>query len=58
MIEWKKTNEILFQLLGEFCGKSADQVKNDAQRDLWLDAEQALEYGIIDEIVKTKKKGN
>ena len=57
MIEWKKTNEILFQLLGEFCGKSADQVKNDAQRDLWLDAEQALEYGIIDEIVKTKKKG-
>ena len=58
MIEWKKTNEILFQLLGEFCGKSADQVKNDAQRDLWLDAEQALEYGIIDEIVKTKKKGS
>jgi ATP-dependent protease ClpP protease subunit len=24
---------------------------------LWLDSEQALEYGIIDEIVKTKKKG-
>jgi ATP-dependent protease ClpP protease subunit len=31
---------------------------NDATRDLWLSAEEALEYGIIDEIVKTKKKGN
>jgi ATP-dependent Clp protease protease subunit len=48
----------LFDLLGGFCGKSAEQVMNDAQRDLWLDAEQALEYGIIDEIVKTKKKGS
>jgi ATP-dependent Clp protease protease subunit len=57
MIEWEKVNKILFDLLGEFCGKSAEQVMNDAQRDLWLDAEEALQYGIIDEIVKTKKKG-
>lgn len=57
MKEWKKTNEILFQLLGEFCNKSAEEVMNDAQRDLWLDSQQALDYGIIDEIVKTKKKG-
>ena len=57
MIEWEKTNKILFELLGDFCGKSAEQVINDAQRDLWLSAEEALDYGIIDEIVKTKKKG-
>lgn len=57
MIEWEKTNKILFELLGGFCNKSAEQVMNDAQRDLWLDAEEALQYGIIDEIVKTKKKG-
>jgi ATP-dependent Clp protease protease subunit len=43
--------------LGEYCGKDAEQVKQDASRDLWLDSEQALEYGIIDTIVKTKKKG-
>jgi ATP-dependent Clp protease protease subunit len=57
MKEWIKTNDILFELLGEFCGKSADQVKIDSSRDLWLDCQQALDYGIIDEIVKTKKKG-
>ena len=57
MKEWKKTNETLFELLGEFCDKTAEQVMNDSQRDLWLDSQQALEYGIIDEIVKTKKKG-
>jgi ATP-dependent Clp protease protease subunit len=44
--------------LGKYCGKPAEQVMNDATRDLWLSAEEALEYGIIDEIVKTKKKGN
>ena len=57
MKEWIKTNDILFELLGEYCGKSAEQVKTDASRDLWLDSQQALDYGIIDEIVKTKKKG-
>jgi len=56
-IEWEKTNKILFELLGEFCGKTPEQVTEDSQRDFWLSAEEALEYGIIDEVVKTKKKG-
>jgi ATP-dependent Clp protease protease subunit len=53
--EWEKVNNILFDLLGEYCGKPAEQVKNDASRDLWLSAQEALEYGIIDEIVKIKR---
>jgi ATP-dependent Clp protease protease subunit len=56
MIEWEKTNNILFELLGEFCGKTAKQVKKDAERDLWLDSKQALDYGIIDEVIKGKKE--
>lgn len=55
--EWEKTNKILFDLLGEFCGKSSEQVTKDAGRDFWLSADEAVEYGIIDEVVKTKKKG-
>ena len=56
-IEWEKTNKILFQLLGEFCGKTSEQVTEDSQRDFWLSADEAVEYGLIDEVVKTKKKG-
>jgi ATP-dependent Clp protease protease subunit len=44
--------------LGSYCGKKAEQVMKDASRDLWLSADEALKYGIIDEVVKTKKKGN
>ena len=58
MREWRKVNKILFDLLGSYCNKTAEQVMQDASRDLWLSADEALEYGIIDEIVKTKKKGN
>lgn len=55
MVEWKKLNDVLFELLGEYCGKPAEVVKNDASRDLWLSSEDALSYGIIDEIVRKKK---
>ena len=56
--EWQKINEVLFQLLGEYCGKTAEQVKKDASRDLWLGANEALEYGIIDEIVTGSEPKN
>ena len=54
MNEWEKINKILFELLGDYCGKTAKQITEDAQRDLWLNAEEALAYGIIDEIIKPK----
>lgn len=50
--EWQKVNKELFNLLGEYCDKPADVVMNDATRDFWLNAEEAKEYGIIDEIIK------
>ena len=56
MDEWEKTNKVLFDLLGNYCGKTTKKVMKDAQRDKWLSAEQALKYGIIDEIVRRKKK--
>lgn len=56
MVEWKKINQTLFDLLGSYCGKTAKQVMKDASRDLWLSSTEALDYGIIDEIVKRKDK--
>jgi ATP-dependent Clp protease, protease subunit len=55
MVEWKKLNTLLFELLGSYCDKPADEVKQDATRDLWLSAEDSLAYGIIDEIVQRRK---
>lgn len=51
-----KYNELLFKKLGEYCGKDADIIKKDSTRDLWLNSEEALEYGIIDEIITKKVK--
>ncbi len=50
--EAKRLNRKLFEILGDACGKSADQVIQDAQRDLWFPAEKALEYGVVDQVVE------
>ena len=54
MIEWEKTNKLLFELLGNYCDKPVDVVMEDSTRDLWLSSDEALEYGIIDEIISKK----
>ena len=38
-------------LLAQLCGKDAAAVEADMERKFWLYAEQAKEYGIIDEII-------
>lgn len=54
MDEWIKINNILFELLGQYCNKDPEQVKLDASRDLWLSAQESVDYGIVDRII-TKK---
>jgi|TARA_R110000782_G_scaffold21299_1_gene57312 ATP-dependent Clp protease protease subunit len=56
MAESEKYNTKLFTLLGEYTNKTAETVLEDANRDLWLDAEEALAYGIIDAVITKKKK--
>lgn len=51
---WKKKNERLFELLGKYCDKPKEVVMTDASRDFWLTAEEGVEYGIIDEVVRKK----
>ena len=53
--EAEKYNDILFSMLGEYCDKSPEQIKLDADRDLWLNSEEAKNYGIIDGIITNKK---
>jgi ATP-dependent Clp protease protease subunit len=41
----------LFELIGIHTGQSVEQVEQDADRDRWFTAEQAMEYGFIDHVV-------
>jgi ATP-dependent Clp protease protease subunit len=52
-----KYNDKLLEMLGDYCGKSKEQVLADCNRDNWLNAEEALAYGIIDGVVENKPKG-
>tara|TARA_Y100000389_G_scaffold201873_1_gene245641 strand:+ start:1180 stop:1890 length:711 start_codon:yes stop_codon:yes gene_type:complete len=54
--EWEKLNSELFNLLGQYCDKTPKQVMKDASRDLWLSAEDALKYKIIDEIIEARPR--
>ena len=54
--EWQKVNDELFVLLGGYCDKDPEQVKADATRDFWLNAEEAKAYGIIDEVIAKKPR--
>lgn len=56
LAEAEKYNELLFDLLGKYTNKDPEQVKKDADRDLWLTAEEAKAYGIIDDLVLVKKR--
>jgi ATP-dependent Clp protease, protease subunit len=46
---------LMEQMLAEDTGKSTDEVSRDIERDKYLTAEQALEYGIIDEVLTSLK---
>ncbi len=44
------------QILANHTGKQLKQVEKDTDRNYFMDAEEAKKYGLIDEIIKPKKK--
>ncbi len=51
-----RTKEKLNTLLAENTGKPYEQIAQDTERDNWLTAKEALEYGLIDSIVESRPK--
>lgn len=49
-----KLREELFQMISDRTGQDIEKVKIDCSRDYWLTAKEALDYGIIDEIIDKK----
>ena len=50
--EIRKTRERLERIIAKHCGKSLEEVHVDCERDNWLDADEALAYGLVDEIIQ------
>lgn len=50
-----RTKQRLNQLLSKHTGQSLTKIERDTDRDFWLTAEEAKEYGVIDEIIKNHR---
>jgi ATP-dependent Clp protease protease subunit len=44
----------LYEIISEKTGQDYDKVFKDSDRDYWMNSQEALKYGMIDEIVKRK----
>ena len=55
--EWLlKTKDKMNDLMSTMTGQSIEKIRADVERDHFMSAEEALEYGIIDEIFKPRNK--
>jgi ATP-dependent Clp protease protease subunit len=48
--EIRRTKELGARILAENCGQSYEKVLKDFDRDYWMDATEAVQYGIVDKI--------
>lgn len=46
-----KTKELGAKILADNCGQDYDKVMKDFSRDYWMDAQESLEYGIVDKVL-------
>ena len=47
-----KLKEELYQIIADHSGQAMDKIRQDADRDYWMTAAEALEYGMIDKVYK------
>ncbi|GAF83291.1 unnamed protein product [marine sediment metagenome] len=57
-----RLRERLYKILADHVGQTAEKIEKDCDRNLWLEAEEAIDYGLVDrvlrkapEIVRTKQ---
>ena len=53
-----KLKQELYEIISEHSGKSVEEIHRDADRDYWMTSREALEYGMIDEILTKANKQN
>jgi ATP-dependent Clp protease protease subunit len=50
-----KLKRRLIGILAHHTGRTEEQIQTDSDRDYWISAQQAKEYGLVDEVVKSRK---
>jgi ATP-dependent Clp protease protease subunit len=49
-----KLKDELYQIISDHSGQTMDKIRQDADRDYWMTAKEALEYGMIDKVYSKK----
>jgi ATP-dependent Clp protease, protease subunit len=55
--EARHSKEVITEILATATGKAKDLIHKDIDRDFYLSAAQAKEYGLIDDVLPPRKKG-
>jgi ATP-dependent Clp protease, protease subunit len=50
-----KLKKRLIGILAHHTGKTEEQIQADSDRDYWITAQQAKDYGLVDEVVRSRK---
>ena len=53
-----RMRELMEEILSRHTGQTLDQVRADVERDKIMTAEQAKEYGMVDDVITTRKVVN
>ena len=52
LTQMKGVKNDLYNIISEHSGQTVEKIEADCNRDFWLKAEEAKEYGIVDEVLK------
>ncbi|MDR1340235.1 MAG: ATP-dependent Clp endopeptidase proteolytic subunit ClpP [Prevotellaceae bacterium] len=53
-----KTKQELYRILSQHSGQPVKKIEKDSDRDYWMTSNEALQYGMIDEIMTKKEKND
>ena len=51
-----KLKDELYQIISDHSGQTMEKIRQDADRDYWMTAEEALQYGMIDKVYRRDNK--
>ena len=54
--EIEKIRKELYTIISEHSGQPLDKIYTDGDRDFWMNAQEALEYGMVDEILTKRSR--